>query len=68
MEATGADLHDVISVRVYLADLANWPAFNEIYRRYFTPPYPSRTAIGAQLLGGFLVEVDAIAKIPDPSD
>ena len=39
-------------------DLANWGAFNEVYRRLVPDPKPVRTAVGAALLPGFLVEVE----------
>lgn len=63
--AAGAGLDDVVSVTVYLQDIDDWAAFNRIYAETFRPPYPSRTAVGAQL-GGFLVEISAVARVrPD---
>ncbi len=62
VEAAGGDLRDVVKVNVYLADMENWPLFNEVYRRYFEEPYPVRTAVQAGLLG-IMVEVDAIAHL-----
>ncbi len=61
--AAGAQLSDVVSVIVYLANPDDWGAFNEIYKRAFTAPYPSRTAVGASLRG-ILVEISAIAYAP----
>ena len=60
LEAGGASIADVVSVIVYLADENDWAAFNGIYTTFFTRPYPSRTAIGANLRG-VLVEVSAVA-------
>lgn len=60
LEAGGATLDDVVSVIVYLADIDDWGTFNDIYKRTLRPPYPSRTAVGAQLRG-FKVEVSAVA-------
>ena len=62
LAAGGATLDDVVSVTVYLADVDHWGTFNEIYRSVFSPPYPSRTAVGAQLRG-ILVEVSAVALV-----
>lgn len=62
LASAGATLDDVVSVTAYLADADDWDAFNAVYRETFTPPYPSRTVVGAQL-HGFLVEVSAIAKV-----
>lgn len=60
--AAGAGLSDVVSVTVYLADEKDWGTFNEVYRSVFTPPYPSRAVVGAQLRG-ILVEVSAVAYV-----
>ena len=62
LEAAGATVNDVVSVTVYLADENDWGAFNEVYRETFSPPYPSRTVVGARLRG-VLVEVSAIAWV-----
>jgi len=58
LEAAGCKLSDVFKATVYLTDLANWQAFNTIYREYLSPPYPARTAIQTGLLPGFLVEIE----------
>jgi 2-iminobutanoate/2-iminopropanoate deaminase len=62
LEAAGATFDDVTAVTVYLADIGDWDAFNTIYRETFSPPYPSRTVVGAQLRG-FLVEISAVAYV-----
>lgn len=62
LEAAGASLEDVVSVTAYLANGDDWGAFNAVYETVFTPPYPTRATIGAQLRG-ILVEVSAIAVI-----
>jgi 2-iminobutanoate/2-iminopropanoate deaminase len=66
LEAGGASLDDVVAVTVYLADVDDWGTFNEVYRETFSPPYPTRTAVGAQLRG-ILVEVNAVAVRPGAS-
>jgi 2-iminobutanoate/2-iminopropanoate deaminase len=60
LEAAGASTTDVVSVTVYLADENDWAAFNSIYTSVFSPPYPTRTAVGAKLRG-VLVEISAVA-------
>jgi 2-iminobutanoate/2-iminopropanoate deaminase len=60
LSAGGCSLSDVVKVTAYLSDLSDFGAFNAIYRQFFSPPYPARTTVGAQLRG-ILVEVDAIA-------
>src|SRR3546814_10073494 len=44
LEAAGVSLSDVFKATVYLTDLANWSAFNTVYREYMREPYPARTA------------------------
>jgi len=62
LEAHGFSLADVVKCTVMLADIAEWPAFNEIYRTYFSPPFPARSALGANGLAlGARVEVECIA-------
>jgi 2-iminobutanoate/2-iminopropanoate deaminase len=54
---------DVIRVGVYLTDIADFAAVNEVYKRYFQAPYPARTAIAVAALPlGARVEMDAIAR------
>jgi enamine deaminase RidA (YjgF/YER057c/UK114 family) len=45
-----------------LADIGEWAAFNEVYKTFFSPPYPARSALGANGLAlGARVEVECIA-------
>jgi enamine deaminase RidA (YjgF/YER057c/UK114 family) len=45
-----------------LADIAEWAAFNEVYKDFFAPPFPARSALGANGLAlGARVEVECIA-------
>lgn len=62
LAAAGATLDDVVSVTAYLADVDDWGKFNDIYKETFRAPYPTRTAIGANLRG-ILVEVSAVAYL-----
>jgi 2-iminobutanoate/2-iminopropanoate deaminase len=64
LSAGGCSLADVVKVTAYLSDLSGFEEFNAVYRRFFSPPYPARTTVGAQLRG-ILVEVDAIAVKPE---
>jgi 2-iminobutanoate/2-iminopropanoate deaminase len=62
VEAGGATLADVVKVTVFLADMGDFAAFNEVYREFFTADYPARSAVGvAALPVGALVEVEMIA-------
>ncbi len=61
LEAAGSGLEKVLSVTVYLDDITDLPAFNEVYEEYFRPPYPSRSAVGVSLLEPFQVQISAVA-------
>lgn len=63
LETASASLDQVFKVTVYLKDIEDWIAFNEVYRRYFCAPYPTRTAIQAVLWGGIKVEIDMMAAL-----
>ena len=58
----GASMDDVVSVIIYLTDVDDWSAMNAVYGEFFRVPYPSRTAVGAQLRG-ILVEISAVAYV-----
>ena len=62
--AAGCTLDDVLKVNVFLLDLAEFDAFNEVYRAAFAEPYPVRTTVQAGLPGGIRVEIEAVARIP----
>ena len=62
LEAGGATVDDVVKVTVYLADITYFAEFNEVYKRFFSEPYPTRTTVSCSLRG-ILVEVDAIAEL-----
>ena len=62
LEAAGASLSDVVSVIVYLADVDDWGRFNTAYKDLMPKPYPTRTALGANLRG-IMVEISAVAYV-----
>ena len=63
LRAAGCTLGDVVKVNVYLLDLADFDAFNAVYRATFDEPYPARTTVQAGLPGGIRVEVEAVARL-----
>jgi len=66
LEEAGTSLDNVLKVTAFLKDLDDRPGFNEVYSSYFPADQPARTALGAGALGeGMLVEIEAIACIPD---
>jgi enamine deaminase RidA (YjgF/YER057c/UK114 family) len=58
LATAGCSLDDVFKVTAYLADLADWPAFNAVYAEVMRRPLPVRTAIGVSLLMGMRVEIE----------
>jgi 2-iminobutanoate/2-iminopropanoate deaminase len=64
LEAHGYSMRDVVKCTVMLADISEWGAFNEVYKTFFTSPYPARSAFGAAgLAAGARVEVECIAAV-----
>jgi 2-iminobutanoate/2-iminopropanoate deaminase len=62
LEAAGSSLEKVVKVNVYLRDINDFPAMNEVYGTYFKAAPPVRTTIQAAALpGGIPVEIDCIA-------
>ena len=62
LEAAGASLADVVSMVVYLADVDDWGKFNSVYKEVMPAPYPTRTAVGANLRG-ITIEISAVAYV-----
>ena len=63
IDAAGLSMADVVQVRNYVADEKDLPAFNAIYREYFTAPFPARTTLIGCLGTILTFEVDATAFI-----
>ena len=65
VERFGSSMDNVVKCTVFLADMAEWGAMNEVYRTYFTNP-PARSALGASGLAlDARVEIECLAVIPD---
>jgi reactive intermediate/imine deaminase len=63
LEHQGYSLRHVVKCTVMLADMEDWPAFNAIYREFFPPPFPARSAFGATGLAlGGRVEIEVLAS------
>lgn len=62
LEAAGLGLQNVVKTTVFLADMADFAAMNEVYAQFFTAPFPARSAVAVKTLPkGALVEVECIA-------
>lgn len=62
LEEAGLALANVVKTTVYLADMGDFAAMNEIYSQFFGQPFPARSAVAVKALPkGALVEVEVIA-------
>jgi reactive intermediate/imine deaminase len=60
-QAAGGSFDQVVRVGIYLTNLADFAAVNDVMREYFHEPYPARSTIGVrELPRGAAVEIDAI--------
>ena len=64
LEAAESGLDRLVKVTVYLADIGDWPAVNEVYARVIPEPFPARSAFAVKdLPKGALVEIEAVATV-----
>ncbi|HNQ94221.1 MAG TPA: RidA family protein [Anaerolineales bacterium] len=63
--AAGCDFKDVVKANVYITKPEYFAVFNPIYMEYFPEPRPARATVIAALVDEkFLIEIEAIAKLP----
>ncbi|MEX1155675.1 MAG: RidA family protein [Chloroflexota bacterium] len=66
LDAAGTSLDRVVKTTVFLTDMADFAAMNEVYARHFSAPYPARSTVAVRALPkGAAVEVEAIAMVGD---
>ena len=64
LEAAGVTLHHVVKTTVFLKDMDDFAAMNEVYARYFTSAPPARSTVqAARLPKDALVEIDVVAVL-----
>ena len=62
LEAAGLGLGNVVKTTVFLADMGDFAAMNEVYAEFFTAPFPARSAVAVKTLPkGAMVEIECIA-------
>lgn len=62
LEAAGLGMQNVVKTTVFLADMADFAAMNEIYAQFFSAPFPARSAVAVKTLPkGALIEFECIA-------
>ena len=63
LQAAGTDLSRVVKTTVFLSDMDNFGAMNEVYAEFFSQPFPARSAFAVRTLPkGALVEIECIAE------
>ena len=64
--AAGGSLEDVVKLNIYLTDLGQFAAVNEVMSEFFDQPYPARAAVGvASLPKGVDIEVEGVMYAGD---
>ena len=62
LEEAGLGMETVIKTTVFMADMGDFAAMNEVYAQFFVEPYPARSAIAVKTLPkGALVEIEVVA-------
>jgi reactive intermediate/imine deaminase len=64
LEAAGSSVAQLVQVRVYVSDIADWPAFNAVYARWAGAARPARAVVPSGALHfGLRVEVEAVGVV-----
>jgi 2-iminobutanoate/2-iminopropanoate deaminase len=62
LEEAGLTMQNVVKTTIFLADMADFAAMNEVYSSYFSEPYPARSAVAVKTLPkAALVEIECVA-------
>ena len=62
LEAAGTDMSHVVKTTVFIKEMNDFAAINEVYAKYFTEPYPSRSCVEvARLPKDVMLEIEVIA-------
>jgi len=67
LEASGCTLKDIVRIGVFLADLKDFDAMNEVFRQFFPEDPPARTTVGCEL-PRIKIEIDCIARRRKPGE
>lgn len=62
LEAAGSSLRDAVRLGVFIADVNDFPALNEVFKEFFDDDPPARTTVAA-LLPKIKIEIDCIARV-----
>ena len=62
LEASGSSLDEIVRIGVFLADIKDFDAMNEVFQEFFPAQPPARTTVGVQL-PKIKIEIDCIARV-----
>jgi reactive intermediate/imine deaminase len=63
-EAAGGSLKDIVKLNIFMTDLGNFAAVNEVMTEFFQPPYPARAAMGVRALPrNVSVEIEGVMVV-----
>ena len=67
VEEAGGTMDDIVKLTIYLTDMRDRPKVLEVREKYFTGDFPTSTLVMVSMLAfeGLLIEIDAIAVLPD---
>jgi 2-iminobutanoate/2-iminopropanoate deaminase len=65
LTAAGSSLQDIVRIGVFLADINDFAAMNEVFKEFFPENPPARTTVGCQL-PRIKIEIDCIARLKEP--
>jgi 2-iminobutanoate/2-iminopropanoate deaminase len=64
LEAAGSGADKALKVTVFISDMSQFAAVNDVYAKFFTEPYPARTCVESpHLPKGVMIEIDAIGIV-----
>ena len=61
LETAESSFDKVLKINIFMEDLDEWPAMNEVYKEYFPTDSPARRTVQAKLIEHYKVEIDCIA-------
>ena len=65
-EAAGGSLQDIVKLNIFMPDLGNFNAVNEVMMQFFSIPYPARAAVGVRALPkNVKVEIEGVMVLED---
>jgi 2-iminobutanoate/2-iminopropanoate deaminase len=63
--AADCSMNQVVKITTHLKDIRDFDGYNDVYRTYFSEPYPARTTVQSVIPGGSLVEIEAVVIVEE---